>query len=106
MCANFCCTSWLRDFHCVSIIPLRPFLYHTGVGGWSESGVDPGIFSQALMYYAQQATNKFRKEVLASQEDLEAGAPIFPHDLLSAAYDSVMQDAEIQAGELLSSYQE
>lgn len=68
-----------------------------GVGGWSESGVDPGVFSQALMYYAQRSTDDLRAEALKSADE-EAGCPIYPHDILRTAYDAVMQDKEVVAG--------
>lgn len=69
----------------------------SGVGGWSESGVDPGVFSQALMYYAQKTTDDLRKEATKS-ENQETGSPLYPHDLLRAAYDAVMHDKEVVAG--------
>ena len=74
----------------------------TGVGGWSESGVDPGVFSQALMYYAQKTTDNLRAEATKSG-DQEVGSPVYPHDILRSAYDAVMQDKEVVAGKLPAS---
>ncbi|CED84244.1 Serine/threonine protein phosphatase [Phaffia rhodozyma] len=55
-----------------------------GVGGWAESGVDPSVFSQALMYHAWKA----------AQGDVSAQ----PKDILQKAYDGVKVDAEVKAG--------
>lgn len=62
-----------------------------GVGGWSESGVDPSVFSQALMYHAAQATDS---AVKAEDED-----PVYPHDILQKAYDGVMHEQDVVAGQ-------
>lgn len=49
-----------------------------GVGGWSENGVDPALFSQALMYHAGQ----YAKQFYACPERLEA------EDMISSANSS------------------
>ncbi|KAF7294938.1 Protein phosphatase [Mycena indigotica] len=52
-----------------------------GVGGWQDQGVDPSLFSQALMYYADMHS------VNAS-----------PSECMKLAYDSVLKDDEVSVG--------
>ena len=64
-----------------------------GVGGWSESGVDPSVFSQALMYHAHQAA-------LASASTGDSLGVVYPHDILQQAYDGVIAEEDVVAGVL------
>lgn len=76
-----------------------------GVGGWSESGVDPSAFSQALMFYADKAA----QSALVSEKPSDAsdasewtdGDETYPHNILQKAFDDVQKDSEIEAGESL-----
>lgn len=58
-----------------------------GVGGWRDSGIDPGKYSHGLCKY--MATKTHRPE---SERDLK------PRQLLQYAYDMVTKDRSIQAG--------
>lgn len=55
-----------------------------GVGGWAESGVDPSVFSQALMYFGWQAS---------------AMPQLGPGGILQKAYDDTLAEKEVKAGE-------
>ncbi|KAM0792602.1 hypothetical protein ACM66B_005263 [Microbotryomycetes sp. NB124-2] len=54
-----------------------------GVGGWTESGVDPSHFSQALMFYAHNA--------------VERGL-LDPRAILDHAYEDVLSEKAVVAG--------
>lgn len=54
-----------------------------GVGGWTESGVDPSHFSQALMFYASEAVKQGMFE---------------PHIILDKAYARVLSEKAVLAG--------
>ncbi|PKI83021.1 protein-serine/threonine phosphatase [Malassezia vespertilionis] len=56
-----------------------------GVGGWTESGIDPSHFSNALLYYATQYVEK------------QASFPS-PKAVLEHAFARVTQDALVTAG--------
>lgn len=57
------------------------------------------------MYYAQKTTDNLREQALKSTSDQEAAGPIYPHDILRAAYDAVLQDQEVVAGQSSASLQ-
>lgn len=57
-----------------------------GVGGWTEEGVDPALFSQALMYY-------LTKSAATSQPALYS-----PKKLLSDAYQAVLKEPAVSLG--------
>ncbi|OCK77902.1 5-azacytidine resistance protein azr1 [Lepidopterella palustris CBS 459.81] len=61
-----------------------------GVGGWSESGVDPADFAHGLCEYMACAARMF-------PEGSKAG-PLHPKDLLQIGYKEVMQDKSIIGG--------
>ncbi|OCL01837.1 5-azacytidine resistance protein azr1 [Glonium stellatum] len=61
-----------------------------GVGGWSESGVDPADFAHGLCEYMACAARAFPGDSKSS--------PLHPRDLLQAGYDEVMQDKAIIGG--------
>ncbi|KAK4058633.1 Protein phosphatase 2C 7 [Microbotryomycetes sp. JL221] len=54
-----------------------------GVGGWTESGVDPSHFSQALMFYAHNSVNQGTTD---------------PKKILEEAYDQVLKEKRVVAG--------
>ncbi|WFD29593.1 protein-serine/threonine phosphatase [Malassezia sp. CBS 17886] len=56
-----------------------------GVGGWTEAGIDPSQFSNALLYHASKYAE-------------DKGALPAPQDALSHAYKKVEGDAGVQAG--------
>lgn len=58
-----------------------------GVGGWTESGIDPGKFSHGLCEYMAEKT--YRPE---SPDDLR------PQRLLQHGYDRVQENPKIEAG--------
>lgn len=58
-----------------------------GVGGWTESGIDPGKFSHGLCEYMAEET--YRPE---SPDDLR------PQRLLQHGYDRVQENPKIEAG--------
>ncbi|PWN39340.1 hypothetical protein IE81DRAFT_326661 [Ceraceosorus guamensis] len=93
-----------------------------GVGGWSENGVDPALFSQSLMYYATQyasevlaCPNRSPHSVSSSPSESQsqsgpstpatspgsdgglghAGSPL---SILSHAYSKTLKDARVPAG--------
>lgn len=58
-----------------------------GVGGWTQSGVDPGKFSHGLCRYMADKTTR--------PEDME---DLRPQKLLQYGYDQVQADPKIEAG--------
>lgn len=76
-----------------------------GVGGWALSGVDPSLFSQALMYHSHryaEAGWAGEPEVDATQdyEDREAveGWELHPRDCLKWAYQATLRERAVVAG--------
>lgn len=57
-----------------------------GVGGWTEEGVDPALFSQALMYYLTRQAS----DVSISQRA--------PKQLLADAYQAVLKEPAVSLG--------
>lgn len=60
-----------------------------GVGSWSESGVDPALFSQALMFHA---SSLFSSQTSATHQDTS------PKRLLTQAFKRVQAESAIPAG--------
>ncbi|GAK62556.1 protein serine/threonine phosphatase 2C [Moesziomyces antarcticus] len=58
-----------------------------GVGGWTENGIDPSLFSQALMFYASKAA--------ASAPTDGNGAP---NRILAEAFEHVLKEPLVVAG--------
>jgi protein phosphatase PTC7 len=58
-----------------------------GVGGWRDSGIDPGRYSHGLCRYMALKTHRPDAE-----RDLK------PRNLLQYGYENVMSDRSIQAG--------
>jgi len=76
-----------------------------GVGGWIESGVDPAIFSQSLMYHAHRyARNAWAGEPeidptldYEEREQVE-GWELTPYNGLALAFGGVLREKYVQAG--------
>ncbi|KAJ8463392.1 hypothetical protein ONZ45_g17599 [Pleurotus djamor] len=76
-----------------------------GVGGWVDSGVDPSLFSQALMYHAHRyARNAWAGEPeidptldYEEREQIE-GWEMTPMECLDLAYGGVLRERFVQAG--------
>lgn len=76
-----------------------------GVGGWLDLGVDPALFSQALMYHAARySRNAWAGEPevdptmdYAEREEIE-GWEMTPYECLSLAYGGVMRERHLLAG--------
>ncbi|KAF7322972.1 Protein phosphatase [Mycena chlorophos] len=58
------------------------FAVADGVSGWSDQGIDPAQFSQALLYYAH----------------LHSSTAPHPRDCLEQAYDSLLADNQVNLG--------
>lgn len=76
-----------------------------GVGGWIESGVDPSLFSQALMYHAHRYSKVAwpgEPEVDPTQEYEEReqveGWELTPLECLESAYGGVLRERNVLAG--------
>ncbi|KAL4265225.1 Protein phosphatase [Pleurotus pulmonarius] len=76
-----------------------------GVGGWVDSGVDPSLFSQALMYHAHRyARNAWAGEPeidptldYEEREQIE-GWEMTPIECLDLAYGGVLRERFVNAG--------
>ncbi|RDB21375.1 Protein phosphatase PTC7 fig [Hypsizygus marmoreus] len=76
-----------------------------GVGGWLECGVDPSLFSQALMFHAHRyARNAWAGEPeidptldYEEREEIE-GWEMTPYECLDLAYGGVLREKFVQAG--------
>lgn len=79
-----------------------------GVGGWVDSGVDPSLFAQALMYYSHNYSRDSwagEPEVDPTQdhehhEDVR-GWEITPYECLDLAYRRVLRQKLVEAGEFV-----
>ncbi|EJF65839.1 protein serine/threonine phosphatase 2C [Dichomitus squalens] len=76
-----------------------------GVGGWVESGIDPSLFSQALMYHAHRYSKVAwpgEPEVDPMQEYEEReqveGWELSPVECLESAYGGVLRERYVVAG--------
>jgi len=76
-----------------------------GVGGWVESGVDPSLFSQALMYHA----HRYSRNAWAGEPEIDPtmdyeereqieGWEMTPYECLDLAYGGVLRERYVQAG--------
>ena len=79
------------------------------MGGWTESGIDPSLFSQALMYHAHRYSKVAwpgEPEVDPMQEYEEReqveGWELSPVECLESAYGGVLRERYVVAGEPLS----
>jgi len=82
-----------------------------GVGGWALSGVDPSLFSQALMYHSHRYAKAGwagEPEVDATQdyEDREAveGWELHPRDCRKWAYQATLRERAVVAGVSMTPY--
>ena len=60
-----------------------------GVGGWTENGIDPSLFSQALMFYASRS---------ASQASANSDSVSAPNRILAEAFEQVLKEPLVIAG--------
>ena len=76
-----------------------------GVGGWVDSGVDPALFSQALMYHA----HRYSRNAWAGEPEIDPtmdyeereqieGWEMTPYECLDLAYGGVLREKYVQAG--------
>lgn len=75
-----------------------------GVGGWSDDGVDPSLFSQALMYFA----SKHAAASWVGEPDFdpieETSTPgrndktLSPSEIMSLAYKDVLNEPSVECG--------
>lgn len=79
----------VRNSHCDTVIGVAD-----GVGSWSQSGIDPALFSQALMYHACKT---FLERSAASTSGAQ-DPQIHPRHLLSHAYRQVLEEDGVSAG--------
>lgn len=77
-----------------------------GVGGWIDSGVDPSLFSQALMYHARRYAmtawaGEPETDPTQDYEERERvdGWEITPAECLELAYGGVLRERTVLAGE-------
>lgn len=76
-----------------------------GVGGWVDSGVDPSLFSQTLMYHAHRyAKNGWAGEPeidptqdYAEREQVE-GWELTPMECMDMAHGGVLRERAVSAG--------
>ena len=76
-----------------------------GVGGWTDSGVDPSLFSQALMYHAHRysksswAGEPETDPIQDSEENQQVeGWEMSPAECLELAYGGVLRERDVKAG--------
>ncbi|KAI6150775.1 phosphatase 2C-like domain-containing protein [Pisolithus tinctorius] len=76
-----------------------------GVGGWIDSGVDPSLFAQSLMYYAHRSSRDSwagEPEFDPTQDQQERnqvdGRELTPYQCLDLAYHGVLRDNLVEAG--------
>ncbi|KAH7889705.1 phosphatase 2C-like domain-containing protein [Phlebopus sp. FC_14] len=76
-----------------------------GVGGWVDSGVDPSLFSQALMYHA----HRYSRDSWAGEPEIDPtqdydipqrvdGCELTPYQCLKLAYSGILGEKHVQAG--------
>lgn len=77
-----------------------------GVGGWVDSGIDPSLFSQALMYHA----HRYAKHAWAGEPEIDplqddskenehaSGWELTPHECLELAHNAVLREKIVEAG--------
>lgn len=76
-----------------------------GVGGWTDSGVDPSLFSQALMYHA----HRYAKQGWAGEPEIDPtqeyeerqeveGWELTPMECIDLAHGGVLRQREVLAG--------
>lgn len=76
-----------------------------GVGGWTDSGVDPSLFSQALMYHAHRYAKlgwAGEREIDPTQEYEERekveGWELQPMECMDLAHHAVLRERQVTAG--------
>ncbi|KAI9466200.1 protein serine/threonine phosphatase 2C [Lactarius psammicola] len=76
-----------------------------GVGGWASSGIDPSLFSQALMYHSHRYAKigwpgEPEVDTTLDYEDREAveGWELHPRECLKLAYQATLRERFVIAG--------
>ncbi|KAH9001281.1 phosphatase 2C-like domain-containing protein [Lactarius akahatsu] len=94
-----------EDFFYVQEVRGISFGVADGVGGWASSGIDPSLFSQALMYHSHRYAKvgwAGEPEVDTTQdyEDREAveGWELHPRECLKLAYQATLRERSVIAG--------
>ncbi|SPO19759.1 related to PTC7 - type 2C protein phosphatase [Ustilago trichophora] len=60
-----------------------------GVGGWTENGIDPSLFSQALMFYSSKS---------AASASANPDNGVAPNRILAEAFEHVLKEPLVVAG--------
>lgn len=100
-----------HDIHCFTLTETALFQgvafgIADGVGGWIDSGIDPSLFSQALMYHA----HRYAKLSWAGEPEIDPtqgyeereeveGWELAPSECLELAYAGVLRERVVAAGE-------
>lgn len=74
-----------------------------GVGGWGDSGINSALFATALMYYGARLSEQTvagEPDVAESESESPGSKELPPKECLRSAYESVLLDKLIEAGEL------
>lgn len=66
-----------------------------GVGGWTENGVDPSLFSQALMFHAAKAASNSSAHPDRIDSDAKG---MTPEQMLADAFEKVLKEPMVVAG--------
>ncbi|KAJ6591519.1 hypothetical protein DFH09DRAFT_1137227 [Mycena vulgaris] len=80
-----------------------------GVTGWLESGVDPALFSQALMYHA----HRYSRSAWAGEPEVDPtldyeereqveGWELTPYECMDLAYGGVLREKRVEAASLFT----
>jgi len=80
-----------------------------GVGGWADSGVDPSLFSQALMYHAHRYAKRAwagESDTLEASEEEETSSvwELSPEECMSLAHGAVLREKSVLCGQSLCSF--
>lgn len=76
-----------------------------GVGGWVDVGVDPSLFSQALMFHA----HRYSKHAWSGEPEIDPlqnyeereeveGWEVTPQECLELAHGGVLRERTVEAG--------
>ncbi|TFK42590.1 phosphatase 2C-like domain-containing protein [Crucibulum laeve] len=96
---------FIQEMRNQSILEGVSFGVADGVGGWVDSGVDPSLFSQALMYHS----HRYSRNAWAGEPEIDPtldyeereqieGWEMTPYECLDLAYGGVLREKFVQAG--------